>query len=632
MDATTLKHEIKDLIREGDALILIPPGNALDCIPLGAYTLQAVALQKGFKVDILHLDLLLSKWIGIDQYVAVQETVMNAYYQLLMERLFARSAFDLPPLGHHHKALKDQALATHGLTNTNSFNDKATQENIDQLLALEAQCFTFIEVVAEALSKISYPIVGAAIIYENQLLPSLALYRRLKQQSKDAIKLVLGGAYFYEKGREEGVLSIPEVATYVDHLFVGEAEASFLTLLAKKKALPQAVMPQQGMTFQEVPSANYGAYARQVQHIMGETFFREKIRIFWYESNRGCWWADRSHCAFCSIPQGSFRRKSTHLVKEELMHWQAEFPEKVFLFTDNIMAEEFPAEYEACFKEHESRPQVGFQLKVSKDLAKVSDLHQINTRWVMPGIESFSTSLLKRMKKGTTGKHNLYFLRNALSYKISVQYLLLWGFPGDQKAEYEYLLKLIPIICHLRNPDYFTYALVGKGAPMYHEIAAIPGSNLRPWKAYEMIFPEGSDIRKLAHFFTSSFPSMAYEHPELMQQIADQLSAWKEVYLEAQLDLQKVGDGVYLLSDCRLVNNMKRQTTLLTEAQASALMTLCREVDMNVHQQWGLERNLGVMLDGWFVPIITAAPELVEQLDKSYNNSYLKSDGAHENI
>ncbi|MEL6536251.1 MAG: RiPP maturation radical SAM C-methyltransferase [Bacteroidota bacterium] len=574
------KRHIVELIRSqvegGDLLLVIPPGNALDCIPLGAYTLQAVAKQQGYTADILHLDFLLARWIGMDTYKAVQETVMNAYYQLLMERLFARSAFDVPALGYHHEAIYDQAFATGGIVNSNSYNNRAVEAQLDHLQQLEQRCYDFIEVVAEALAHVSYRVVGSAIIYENQLIPGIALFRKLEALLHQTA-FIAGGAYFYEKGREAGVKELP---TALDYIFVGEAEGSLMDLLAQseipKASPPQIVSPSKGPSLEKTPHADYEAYAQQVIHILGEDFFSQEVKVFWYESNRGCWWGDIARCTFCSIPQGNFRRKLSQTVKENLTQIQARFPDKTFLFTDNIMAESFPAEYVQFFEQDEPKPMVGFQLKVSKKLADVKALHQINTRWVMPGIESFSTSLLKRMKKGTTGKDNLYFLRNALSHGISVQYLLLWGFPGDQREEYEYLLDLIPRISHLRNPDFFTFALIGKGAPLYKEAAGLGVTDLIPWKAYEAIFPKGADVKQLAHFFRASFPSQAYESPDLIQAISDSLSEWKQSYVESELRIVPIRPGSYLIRDVRLIHQMKPQTYMVDEDRARVLMTLKR--------------------------------------------------------
>ncbi|MEL6536250.1 MAG: radical SAM protein [Bacteroidota bacterium] len=612
-----IQSKIDKILSGADILLIIPPGNAVDSIALGPYTMQAVARQQGFSMEILQVDLLLGEIIGPDAYRTIQYSQSNAYYQLINSRLFARSAFDLPALGYRPEAMWDQDAATGGMINSTIFNSSEVQYELERLFDIERLCFDLVEATSEAVAKYSYKVVAAAIGYENQIHSGVALMRRIKEKMAGEQTFITGGSYFDDYGREEGFLSLSPI---FDHVFVGEAEDAFITFLnhmdSSKETLPKIIRGRKGWKLDDVPMVDYQGYARQVIEIMGQEYFDTTVRVLWYESNRGCWWGDKSRCTFCSIPEGEFRRKKTEKILEELQELHLQFPQKVILFTDNIIADSFPEEYYAITKDDEQLPPVGFQVKVGKTLDSVEWLGKINTVWTLPGVESFSTSLLKRIKKGTTGRDNLYYLRNAKCHNIATQYSLLWGFPGDKVEEYDYMMELAPRISHLQYPTYFTYALIGKGSPLVEYGEALGVEKLEKWKVYEMVYPKDTDIERLGQYFKGTFPSEAYENPDLMNEVANSLVEWQEAFPNSRLMISELnGSGDYLIEDCRLVHNMQLRRHFVNQERAVEIMSL-RRYKATEHQSWAVEQNLGIVMDGWYVPLIMAEPELLHALDR----------------
>ncbi|HAA13148.1 MAG TPA: hypothetical protein DCE41_16240 [Cytophagales bacterium] len=599
----------------GDALLLILPGNAVEHMPLGPYLLQAVAKQQGYKVDVWHLDALLAKNLGPEVYQLIQNSQSNAYFQLLWARLFARSAFGLPALGHDHHLLWDQEQATHGLVHANVYNDQMAPFTETQLLTLEAQCYTWVQDVLAEYVMNPYPVVGAAIGYECQLHAGISILNGIKAKDP-TVTTIMGGGYFDDYGREEGVLSLP---IEVDHLLVGEAEDTFIQILdaVSGKAKPpteRVIRHTEGRSLKGLPLADYDAYANQITTILGKEYFDTQVQVLWYESNRGCWWGDKSRCTFCSIPEAIFRRKDTKQVVADLQEIQKKYPDKVVLFADNIIVDEFTDEVLALAPDSNTLPKVGFQLKVGKTLDYVTGLHRINTRWALPGVESFSTSLLKRMKKGTKGKDNLYFLRNACSYGIALQYHLLWGFPGDIQQEYDYLLELAPKLSHLQPVAFFTYALIGRGSPLFEHAESLGVQDKQAWQAYHAVYPTDADIFRLTHYFKGVFTSAAYEQPELIAAIGKVLQDWKDHYHKSYLQIKPLGTE-YVIHDCRATTNYLPVHHPIDEVRAKKVMTLAHHDTMDVHQQWALQRNLGVVMDDYYVPLVTAEGPLLEHLD-----------------
>ncbi|HAP64366.1 MAG TPA: hypothetical protein DCR93_34420, partial [Cytophagales bacterium] len=377
---------------------------------------------------------------------------------------------------------------------------------------------------------------------------------------------------------------------------------------------------------------DYEAYAQQVMAILGEDFFREQVRALWYESNRGCWWADKSKCTFCGIAEGGFRHKPMDRVLEDLRWLQGRFPDKYVFFTDLIINEGFAGKLLAALPDTEALPPLGMQLKVFRELHEVAELRAIQARVILPGIESFSTRLLKRMRKGTTGKQNLYFLRNAQSMGIQTQYALIWGFPGDTREEYDYLRWLIPKISHIRPPREFEAAQLLRDAPMYQEAGALGITNLAYWKVYDMVYPEWADKASLANYFVGDFPSEIYQAPELLQELEALVVQWRNHHRQSCLHMQSIGNGQYLIEDRRMVHGYEMRHHLVQEPRAQHIMTPTRMAACTEDHAWALEQALGVVLDDWYVPLVLAQSDLLLMLDQSATEVPIQQETAFDTM
>ena len=89
--------DIAALVEPCDLLLVVPPFSPLDRAGLGVHVLQACARKAGFKVSVLYANLLFARHIGERTYRSI---LMVPHSWLLGERLFARLAYDTPPLGH----------------------------------------------------------------------------------------------------------------------------------------------------------------------------------------------------------------------------------------------------------------------------------------------------------------------------------------------------------------------------------------------------------------------------------------------------------------------------------------------------------------------------------------------------
>jgi hypothetical protein len=120
---------------------------------------------------------------------------------------------------------------------------------------------------------------------------------------------------------------------------------------------------------------------------------------------------------------------------------------------------------------------------------------------VQPGIESFSTKILRLMQKGVKGIQNVAFLKFAMEYGVAPAYNILGGFPGEDPFEYERMARQIPKLVHFAPPNGVIDIEFHRFSPFHNNPAAF-GIKLRPHESYSFIYPFAEpDLAKLAYRF-----------------------------------------------------------------------------------------------------------------------------------
>ena len=106
-----IRDHLLSALAGGDMLLIVPPVVTTRTSIVGPHILQAVARQRGYTVDVLYLDLLLASIIGVERYESIS---YGQPFRMLGERLFARSAYGLPPLGKSPELCDNPARSIFG--------------------------------------------------------------------------------------------------------------------------------------------------------------------------------------------------------------------------------------------------------------------------------------------------------------------------------------------------------------------------------------------------------------------------------------------------------------------------------------------------------------------------------------
>lgn len=609
-----IKEKIQSVLEEGDILFIIPPFAIKNLAVLGPHILQSIAEEMGQKAEVLYLNILFASIIGDEIYDKISTYSYNLRSMMkLGERLFARSAHGLPPLGKSAELIFDE---TKGIVNNKEKHKKAVYDpkifNLDDLLDLEEICFSFVVETVKVIASFNYKIIGCSTTLE-QTNSSVALLKGIKKIRPDIISLM--GGKNCDGEMAEGIASL---SYKIDYVFSGESEISFKEFLKgyRKTRLPEQriIKSEPLIDLNTLPLPNYESFFKQTEQFFGKNL--PKQILISYEASRGCYRGQKQKCYFCGNNYNHsilFRQKSEKKVMKELDLIKNNYPASgIFMADDSLPSSYYKKLLPFLSQKKESLP-IWYQEKSNLKLKALITLKKARINATFFGIEALSTDLLKLMNKGINAAQNLLLLRYTLSVGLYIQWNMLWGFPGDRVTHYHDTLKILTLISHFQPPlDIICMRLVRFSHyvenPQLHQI-----TNLRPLEIYKQIYPEGTEIDKLAYEFTADYPCESHEHPELIREIADQVETWKKSWKTSTLKMIPFSN-YFIVYDSRGING-KNKNHILDSARAKEIMVYCI-YNGSENQKWAVKEKLGVVVDSWYVPLVTASPELLLEFEE----------------
>jgi hypothetical protein len=243
---------------------------------------------------------------------------------------------------------------------------------------------------------------------------------------------------------------------------------------------------------------------------------------------------------------------------------------------------------------------------------------------IEPGIESFSSNLLARMNKGLRARQNIMLLRYTHAVGLNLTWAILWGMPGDEVEDYEQTLALLPLMRHLRPPGALFHLIVDRFSPYFERPEEYGLRDVTPFGSYAAIFPPRADLEKLAFHFVAEYECGSHRRLDVIEALARELAAWQDRWKTdgvspAVLHVAPAGER-YLLFDSRGLPDTQPMQVLNHE-QALVALTARPYVE-TPEIAWALENKIGVVVDGWYVPLATADPELLQTFEDSVRHNH----------
>ncbi len=594
--------DLASLLRNGEALIIVPPFIHCAAPSLAAHLLQACAGKAGFHAHVLYASLSLLSQMGEANYAAIGYN--SSVPELIGERFFAAAAHGLPLLGTRTERLQRYYKDVEGQN-----PPPAIKWSEIQRLASEAE--EWADAFAGEVARKGYRVVGCTAVAQ-QTCASVALLSRIKRLSPETITIIGGANCLGDMAH-----GIASLSPAIDFVFSGEGEIAFPRFLEQVRS---GNLPGERIIFGEpcehldaIPPVSYAEFFEQLKHFMPHV----QADGIWlpYQSSRGCWWGQKHHCTFCGNYVGNgFREKSAEQIIADLGRFAAETPARKVLFIDHIMPHSYFRTLLPRLASELLDMRFFYEQKANLSLNQVLLLKKARITEFQPGIKALSTRLLKLMNKGVTAAQNIRLLRYTRSAQLLCSWNLLFGFPGDQTEEYNETLALMPLLRHLPPPRALSRISIDRFSPYYEDPAAYGLSNIRPFPAYTDVSPPGTDVERLAYHFRANYASGSIEDREIARRLAAEVEAWRKAWLAgdgvlAQLWVNRLGGDLFLLRDTRGLPGTQESQLVGRDQAAAALVG--GQHKPAVAMEWALAHKVAIMLEGEYVPLATATPELL---------------------
>lgn len=274
------------------------------------------------------------------------------------------------------------------------------------------------------------------------------------------------------------------------------------------------------------------------------------------ETSRGCWWGAVSHCVFCGINDEDlkFRARPAANTLGSLDQLRRRYRISSFRFSDYILPYEYYRTLLPMLGRRRRKFRLACEMKANSSAERFRLLADAGFREVQPGIESFSSDVLRKMDKGVTAVHNVQTLLLGKRNGITVHYNFLFGLPNDEVGEYERMEHDLPSLFHLDPPLSRTDVQITRYAPLQADPGrfGIPVARYEP--SYEVIFSVayrrrvGFELNDYCYYFERPFENS----PRLQasyRRLIDIIDWWKRIHVERSVELthREHGDGMMII-------------------------------------------------------------------------------------
>jgi ribosomal peptide maturation radical SAM protein 1 len=367
-----------------------------------------------------------------------------------------------------------------------------------------------------------YDLIGFTSTF-GQNVASLALARLVKKRHPH-LPIVLGGANC------EGPmgLALHQSFPFIDFVCAGEADLSF-PLLVQRLASGGPVNDIRGVVarvadgshcpdlhpdrpddLDQLPYPLFDDYFQQIREIQPEIVLDESgISGLPFETSRGCWWGEKHHCTFCGLNGMSmaYRGKSADRALKEILELAERYGVDAVTAVDNILAMAYFRELLPKLKQRGIGLKLFYEVKANLNREQVRLLRDAGVLAIQPGIESLSTHVLSLMRKGTTTLQNIQLLKWCKEFGVSVIWNLLYGFPGEEAADYEASARLMDALHHLMPPIGGLVPIrVDRFSPFFMNPEELGLRNLRPDAAYRHVYDLPAEaLANLAYYFECDY-------------------------------------------------------------------------------------------------------------------------------
>ncbi|MFI5957437.1 RiPP maturation radical SAM C-methyltransferase [Cryptosporangium sp. NPDC051539] len=456
-----------------------------------------------------------------------------------------------------------------------------SERHVDPGKALEMRPVAdeFVDLAVDHLLELDPDLVGFTTTF-SQNAASLAVARRVKQR-RPSLPVVIGGGNCDGPMGRAMATSFP----FVDYVVSGEGERAFVALVdaladgGDLTGVPGLIWRQEDsqrvnppvapMPMGQVPRPDYTGWQQAFDDSRAAATVRPRLTL---EAARGCWWGEKHHCTFCGLNGTSmtFRAKPAAQFLEDLTSMVATHQILDVVMVDNIMSNDYFHELLPELEKLGWDVTIRYEVKANLRAEQLGALSAAGVRHIQPGIESLCSTALRLMDKGVRASQNVQVLRDSDDYGLTVDWNILYGFPGETDEDYAVLLGQLPALIHLQPPAGITRILLERFSP-YFERPELGFALRRPASQYQHVYAMPTEsLYDLAYQFEGEIKGLT---GDLEKDLHRAVRTWQEAGPASVLTQTETHDGV-LVDDRRF--GWPERTYTLTDPLAVRVLTALR--------------------------------------------------------
>jgi ribosomal peptide maturation radical SAM protein 1 len=291
------------------------------------------------------------------------------------------------------------------------------------------------------------------------------------------------------------------------------------------------------------PDPDYADYFEQYQTVLPRLDGAYTPHLL-FESSRGCWWGEVSHCTFCGLNGSSmrFRSKAATRALQELERMTGAHPGSPAAVVDNIIDNRYFHDFVPMLAARGLGLNLFYEVKANLRREQVRLLQSAGIRTIQPGIESLDSRVLALMGKGVRAIANVQLLKYCREEGVLPQWNLLWGFPREPEDAFERMAALVPDLVHLQPPVGGSPIRLDRFSPNFRNAARHGITRVRPAPAYALVYGlDTAEVTDLAYYF-----EFDYERPRDVaaeaRRLEEAIATWRRDHDEALLFFQPLGE------------------------------------------------------------------------------------------
>ncbi len=542
-----------------DVLLVSMPFGPLLSPSLGLSLLQPQVAARGLTCRSEYFTLGFGERIGEPLYCKITNELRAFTRAFVGEWIFSHAVYDWDA-AHDERYIAEVLLPPPSWLGRNNTRPPTAREMRGLFTARDAAS-SYVDWCADRVVEMQPRVLGFTSVFQ-QHLASLALARRIKTRLPDTF-IVMGGANC------EATMGVETVRQFacVDAVVSGEGDHVFAELalrvvrgepiggipgvitqasVAGPAGLGPAPTAPAVTDLDALPYPDYTDFFAQFERSQFGKTWQPSVFV---ETSRGCWWGERMHCTFCGLNGATmaFRSKSAPRALAELTHLATTYPGCDIQVVDNILDLKYFKTLLPALAERKLNVSLFYETKSNLKKEQVRLLRDSGVRTIQPGIESFSSAVLKQMKKGVTGLQNIQLLKWCKEIGVEPIWYFLMGFPGESPDEYFEMAALSARVCHLPKPSGVNVIRLDRFSPNFNEAGTLGFTRLRPLPFYEFLYDLPEPVRhNLAYYFAYD-----YRAPQDVARYADPLvksvHAWTTTWKHSELVSVDLDDRLVLL-------------------------------------------------------------------------------------